>query len=61
MDNENDMRFWKSGFESGEESVFAFLNDMTFTDTKRLVKHYKAWCKADEYTTIDGLKVDRCK
>jgi hypothetical protein len=61
MDNENDMRFWKSGFGSGEESVFAFLQDMTFIDTKRLLKHYKAWSIADEYTTVDGIKVDRCK
>ena len=59
--NENELNFWKSGFGAGEESVFAFLKEMTFIDTKKLVKHFHAWSNADSYTTIDGKKIDRCK
>ena len=61
MATENELNFWKEGHEAGSESVFAFLDEITFIDAKKLKKHYNLWCNADSYTTLDGKKIDRCK
>ena len=47
---------WFRAHRMGEESVFLFLTEMTFLDINKIRKHYKEWCNADAYRTIDGKK-----
>ena len=47
---------WMNEYHTGEESVFQFLSEMTFLDINKIRKHYKEWCNADAYKTIDGKK-----
>ncbi len=42
-----------------ENSVFEFLKDMSFIDTNKLRKYFDAWSKADEWTTLNGVKKRR--
>lgn len=46
------------GFDSGEEAVLQFLNEMKELDLK---EEYESWANADKYTKLNGEVIDRCE